>query len=72
LAKDNTTPLMTQRYAHLAPDFLAGEVARLRFAPPAPAGTADMTEERRRRAAEVGQHWDTSTDTDTEKERGIG
>jgi site-specific recombinase XerD len=24
---------MTQRYAHLAPDFLAAEVARMRFAP---------------------------------------
>lgn len=32
----HSSPLMTQRYAHLAPDYLAGEVARLRFSSPPP------------------------------------
>jgi integrase len=43
---------MTMIYAHLAPDFMAAEVARMSF-PTTPAGVADMNEERRRRA--VGQ-----------------
>lgn len=46
----HSTPLMTQRYAHLAPDFLAAEVARMSFATPVPAGVADLVDERRRRA----------------------
>ncbi|MFI5229220.1 MAG: tyrosine-type recombinase/integrase [Gemmatimonadales bacterium] len=46
----HSTPLMTQRYAHLAPDFLAGEVARLAFAVPVAADVADLGEERRKRA----------------------
>jgi integrase len=45
----HSTPLMTQRYAHLAPDFLANEVTRLRFAPLADG--ADAVE--RARAAPV-------------------
>jgi len=48
----HSTPMMTQRYAHLAPDYLAAELARLSFAAPAPAGVADLTEERRRRVAD--------------------
>ena len=46
----HSSPLMTQRYAHLAPDFLAAEVARLAFAPPPAAGIADLGEARRLRA----------------------
>lgn len=46
----HSTPMMTQRYAHLAPDHLAGEVARMSFAPPSPAGVANMDDERRKRA----------------------
>ena len=30
----HATPAMTQRYSHLSPDHLAGEVARPRFVPP--------------------------------------
>jgi integrase len=33
---------MTQRYAHLAPDYLGREVARLNFAAPASAGSAKL------------------------------
>jgi integrase len=51
----HSTPLMTQRYAHLSPSHLSSEVARLSYAAPAPAGLADMGEERRRRAAEMDQ-----------------
>jgi site-specific recombinase XerC len=40
----------TMRYAHLAPDFLASEVARMSFASPSPAGVSDMAEKRRQRA----------------------
>lgn len=40
---------MTQRYAHLAPDYLAGEVARMNFDAPAPAGVTDINDARRRR-----------------------
>jgi len=46
----HASPVMTQRYAHLAPDFLAAEVARLAFAPPPAAGIADLGEARRLRA----------------------
>ena len=38
---------MTQRYAHLAPDFMAREVAHMSFAAPAPQGVADLGEARR-------------------------
>ena len=44
--------MMTQRYAHLAPDFLTAEVARMTFPAPATAGVSDLAEERRKRAAE--------------------
>ena len=40
----HATPAMTQRYSHLSPDHLAGEMQRLRFA--APAGTAQEPAER--------------------------
>ena len=46
----HSSPLMTQRYAHLAPDFLAAEVARIAFAAPPAAGIADLGEARRLRA----------------------
>lgn len=48
----HSTPMMTQRYAHLAPDHLAAAVARLTFAPPGPE-VADLTAERRRRESDV-------------------
>jgi integrase len=48
----HATPLMTQRYAHLAPDHLAGAVARLDFAPAPPAGVTSMDDVRRQRAAD--------------------
>ncbi|MSP59459.1 MAG: hypothetical protein EXR72_03795 [Myxococcales bacterium] len=51
----HSTPMMTQRYAHLAPDHLAAEVARMSFAPPAAAGVADLGAVRRKRAAEVAE-----------------
>jgi integrase len=47
----HSSPVMTQRYAHLAPDFLAAEVARIAFTAPPAAGIADLAEARRRRAA---------------------
>lgn len=50
----HSTPLMTQRYAHLAPDFLAGEVARLNFRAPSSGGVADLSEERQKRALAAG------------------
>ena len=40
---------MTMRYAHLAPDFMAAEVARMSFARRAPAGVTRLDDERRRR-----------------------
>jgi site-specific recombinase XerD len=48
----HSTLAMTMVYAHLAPDHLAGELARMAFAPPAPEGTVSMEEARRRRAGE--------------------
>lgn len=51
--------LTTKVYAHLAPDFMAAQVARLNFSAPT-AGVADLGEERRRRAAEDGQPADTN------------
>lgn len=47
----HSTLAMTLRYAHLAPDHLAGEVARMSFAAPM-AGLVDMGEARRKRAAD--------------------
>jgi integrase len=44
---------MTLIYAHLAPDFMAGEVARMSYAHAA-AGVADLSDEKRRRAAGAG------------------
>lgn len=49
----HATPIMTQRYAHLAPDHLASVVARLSFAPPVAANVADIGEERRKREARI-------------------
>jgi hypothetical protein len=49
----HATAAMTARYAHLAPDHLAGAVARLNFAAPAPAGVSDLDEERRKRALDL-------------------
>ncbi|HEY7953708.1 MAG TPA: tyrosine-type recombinase/integrase, partial [Polyangia bacterium] len=47
----HSTPMMTMRYAHLAPDHLAGEVARMAFTTPAAsASVTDMDEARRKRA----------------------
>lgn len=43
------TPSMVQRYAKLSPDYLAGEVARMSFAPATPADVADLARERERR-----------------------
>lgn len=48
----HSTPTMTMRYAHLAPDYLASEVARMTFAAPSPAPVDDLSEARRKRAAE--------------------
>lgn len=45
----HSTPKMTQRYAHLSPDHLASEVARLSFAPPVAADVVDFGEAQRRR-----------------------
>jgi hypothetical protein len=42
---------MTQRYAHLAPEYLAAEVERLSFAPKLPADVSRLDDERRWRAA---------------------
>lgn len=42
----------TMIYAHLAPDFMAAEVARLDFSAPLPAGVADIAEARRRKILE--------------------
>jgi integrase len=42
---------MTQIYAHLSPDHLAGELGRLDFSRPLPAGIASLDEARTRRAA---------------------
>jgi hypothetical protein len=39
---------MTMIYAHLAPDFMRAEVARVSFHVPV-AGVSDLTEERRKR-----------------------
>ena len=58
---------MTLIYSHLAPDFMASEVAKMSFAV-SHAGVADLAEERRKRVAEqgsVGQPVDTSDDTKT-------
>ena len=52
LLMGHADPKETQIYAHLAPDYMAAEVARLSFAVPVPTGVADLTEERRKRAAE--------------------
>ena len=49
----HASPAMTQRYAHLAPNFMAAEVARMSFAQPRPAGVSDLAEERRKRAADT-------------------
>lgn len=46
----HSLPAMTRRYAHLATDFLAGEDARMTFAPP-PAGITSIHDVRRKRAA---------------------
>jgi integrase len=46
----HATPAMTAIYAHLSPDHLAAQVARLDFAAP-PAGVTDLGEVRRQRAA---------------------
>jgi integrase len=54
---------MTMRYAHLAPDHLAAEVARMTFKVKV-AGVDDVNEERRRRAAEEGHHEDTGDNAD--------
>jgi hypothetical protein len=50
----HSTLTMTMRYAHLAPDFMAAEVARMSYRVPI-ADVADLAEERRRRAAEAAQ-----------------
>lgn len=44
-------PDMTQRYAHLAPDYLAAEVERLSFAARTPGDVASIDEARRQRGA---------------------
>ena len=48
----HASPAMTQRYAHLSPDHLASEVARLSFSAPAVATVSDLSEARRKRGAE--------------------
>jgi site-specific recombinase XerD len=40
---------MTLIYAHLSPDHLAGEIARLNFTPPVPAEVVDLAEVRRKK-----------------------
>jgi integrase len=51
---------MTMIYAHLAPDFMANEIARMSFHVPT-AGVSDLGEQRRRRQAEQsGEPVDTS------------
>jgi hypothetical protein len=47
----HASPTQTQRYAHLAPDFMASEIAKMNFAPAAPAKVSDLGEARRRRSA---------------------
>jgi site-specific recombinase XerD len=49
----HSSPMVTQRYAHLAPDFMASEVAKMSFAAPASASVTDMRQERRQRAEAV-------------------
>jgi integrase len=49
----HSTPMMTQRYAHLAPKHLASAVARLAFDMPVPADTASLAEARRRRGLDT-------------------
>ena len=48
----HATAEQTMVYAHLSPDHLASEVARLSFAPPTVAGVSDLAEERRKKAVE--------------------
>lgn len=52
----HSTPEMTQIYAHLSPDHLAGEMIRLDFTVPAPAGTVSFQEAQRKRAADGMGH----------------
>jgi integrase len=52
LLMGHATMGMTQRYAHLAPDFMAAEVARMTFPAPAAAGVTDIAEARRLRAVD--------------------
>jgi integrase len=47
----HSTPTVTQVYAHLSPDHLAAQVARLSYAQPVAADVPDLGEKRRRRAA---------------------
>ena len=49
----HASPQMTQRYAHLAPSYLAASVAKMSFARPAPAGISDLTEARRLRTVDL-------------------
>jgi len=49
----HSTLAMTMRYAHLAPDFMAGEVQRMTFAPPVPANVTDLADVRRRKLREL-------------------
>ncbi len=46
----HSTPMMTQRYAHLAPDHLAAAVARLDFTAPTPAKVSNLAAARANRA----------------------
>lgn len=49
----HSTPTMTQRYAHLAPDHLAGAVARLDFSQHQAGDVASLDDERRKRTIEA-------------------
>jgi integrase len=48
----HSTPTMAMKYAHLAPDHLAGEVARMVFSAPAPTGVTSLDDVRRQRASD--------------------
>ncbi len=52
----HSTPMMTQKYAHLAPDFLGAEVGRLDFTAPPPAKVADLATARANKAQRDRSH----------------
>ncbi len=47
------------RYAHLAPDFLGTEVAKMSFATTPPADVTNLDDERRKRGTDPDATWTT-------------